>query len=59
MAVTLGSSGTLFTILASLLIMFHVIDIITTIYIVLNLPLILIEMILAIWLIIKGFKITL
>ena len=35
--------------------MFHIIDIITAIYIGLNFPLILLEMILAIYLIIKGF----
>jgi hypothetical protein len=35
--------------------MFHIIDIITTIYIVLNLPLILLEIVLAIWFIAKGF----
>jgi hypothetical protein len=50
-----GLLGTVFTILASLLIMFHMIDIITIIYIVLNLPLILLEMVLAIWFIAKGF----
>ncbi len=50
-----GLSGTIFNMSASLLIMFHVIDIITTIYIVLNLPLILLEMVLAIWFIAKGF----
>ncbi len=50
-----GLIGTMFTISASLLIMYHIIDIITTIYIVLNLPLILLEMVLAIWFIVKGF----
>lgn len=50
-----GLTGTILTIFASLLIMFHVIDIITTIYIVLNLPIILLELIVAIWLITKGF----
>jgi hypothetical protein len=50
-----GLTGTVFTILASLLVMFHIIDIITTIYIVLNLPLILLEVVLAIWFIAKGF----
>lgn len=50
-----GLLGTVFTISASLLVMFHLIDIITTIYIVLNLPLILLEIVLAIWLIAKGF----
>jgi hypothetical protein len=52
-----GLAGTLITILASLLVMFHKIDILTKIYFLLNLPLILIELFLAIWLIIKGFKI--
>jgi hypothetical protein len=51
-----GLLGTTFTILASLLIMFHMIDIITSTYIVLNLPLILLEIVLAIWFIVKGFN---
>jgi hypothetical protein len=50
-----GFTGTLFTIFASLLIMFHTIDIITPAYIILNLPLILLEIVLAIWFITKGF----
>jgi hypothetical protein len=50
-----GLAGTILTMLASFLIMFHVIDIITISYIVLNLPLIMLEMVLAIWLIAKGF----
>jgi hypothetical protein len=50
-----GLAGTLLTISASLLVLFHVTDIITTAYIVLNLPLILLEIILAIWFIIRGF----
>jgi hypothetical protein len=37
--------------------MFHEIDILTAIYFFLNLPLILVELILAIWLIVKGFRI--
>jgi len=49
-----GLISTIFTILASLLIMFHMIDIITSIYLVLNLPLILLEITLAIWFIAKG-----
>lgn len=53
-----GLIGTTFTILASLLIMFHIIDIITTIYIVLNLPLIILEIVLALWFIAKGFDST-
>ena len=50
-----GLLGTLFTVFASLLIMFGIIDIITKTYIVLNLPLISLEMVLAIWFIAKGF----
>ena len=50
-----GFTGTILTIFASLLIMFHIIDIITSTYIILNLPLILLEIVLAIWLIAKGF----
>jgi len=49
-----GLLGTIFTIFASLLIMFRIIDIITTIYIALNLPLIILEMVLALWFIVKG-----
>jgi hypothetical protein len=51
----LGLSGTVFTISASLLIMFNIIDILTTIYLVINLPLILLEIVLAIWFITRGF----
>jgi hypothetical protein len=51
-----GFSGTMLTILASLLIMFHKLDILTTGYLFLNLPLILLEMVLAIWLIGRGFE---
>jgi hypothetical protein len=51
-----GLSGTIITILASLLIMFHTINIITSTYLVLNLPLILLEIVLAILLIVKGFN---
>jgi hypothetical protein len=50
-----GLFGTLFTILASLLVMFKMIDILTSTYLVLNLPLILLEIVLAIWFITKGF----
>ena len=53
-----GFTGTLFTIFASILIMFQKIEIITSTYIVLNLPLILLEIVLAIWLIAKGFDRT-
>lgn len=51
-----GITGTVFTLLASLLVMFHIIDIITSTYIVINLPLILLEIVLALWLIVKGFN---
>jgi hypothetical protein len=50
-----GLFGTILTILASLLVMFRMIDILTSIYMVLNLPLILLEIVLAIWFITKGF----
>ena len=50
-----GLLGTIFTVLASLLIMFHKIDILTVTYIVLNLPLIILEMVLAVWFIARGF----
>lgn len=55
MSVT-GLAATLLTIAASLLVMFHVIEILTTIYLALNLPLIILETVLAIWLIMKGFN---
>ena len=51
-----GFVGTTLTILASLLLLFRLIDVITPIYIVLNLPLALQEMVLAVWLIVKGFN---
>ena len=50
-----GLSGTIFTILASLLVMFKMIDILTSTYLVLNLPLVFLEIVLAIWLIARGF----
>lgn len=51
-----GLVGTILAILASLLVMFRIIGIITTIYIVLNIPMALQEMVLAVWLIAKGFN---
>lgn len=51
-----GFIGSTFTISASLLVMFNQIGIITPIYIVLSLPMALLEMVLAIWLIVKGFN---
>ena len=53
-----GLVGPTLTILASLLVMFHTIDIITPVYLVLNLPMALLEIVLAIWLIAKGFDST-
>jgi hypothetical protein len=51
-----GFNGSIVAILASLLVMFHIIDIISTVYMVLFLPIALQEMVLAIWLIVKGFN---
>jgi hypothetical protein len=53
-----GLGGTALTMLASLLVMFRLIGIITPTYIVLNLPVALQEMVLAVWLIAKGFNPT-
>lgn len=51
-----GLVGTMFTIFASLLLMFRLINLITVIYMALNLPMALQEMVLAVWLIVKGFN---
>ena len=51
-----GLVGNILAILASLLVMFHIIDIISTVYLVLFLPIALQEIILAILLIVKGFN---
>ena len=51
-----GLVGTTLTLLATLLVMFRLIGIITTSYIVLNSPMALQEMVLALWLIVKGFN---
>lgn len=51
-----GFVGTTLTILASLLLLFRLIGVITPIYMVLNLPLALQEMFMAVWLIVKGFN---
>jgi hypothetical protein len=51
-----GLVGTTLTILASFLIMFRLIEIISPTYLVLNLPMALQEMVLAVWLIVKGFS---
>lgn len=50
-----GGVGALLSALASLLVLFGSMDIITSGYIVLNMPTALLELSLAIWLIIKGF----
>ncbi|MBK9358551.1 MAG: hypothetical protein IPN08_14400 [Bacteroidales bacterium] len=45
----------LLTISASVLVLFNMVNILTATYFALNLPLILLEMLLAVWLIAKGF----
>lgn len=51
-----GLAGTTLTILASVLLMFRIIGLITPIYFALNAPLAMQEMVLAIWLIAKGLN---
>jgi hypothetical protein len=51
-----GLLGTALTISASLLLMFRLVGIMSTTYLGLNLPMALQEMVLAIWLIVKGFN---
>ncbi len=51
-----GLVGTTLSILASLLLMFRLIELMSTTYLVLNLPMALQEMVLAVWLIVKGFN---
>jgi len=51
-----GLVGTTLTLFATLLVMFRLIGIITTSYIALNAPMALQEMVLAVWLIVKGFN---
>ena len=50
-----GIIGSFLSVVASVLVLFQVVDIITTQYIILNVPTAIIEFILAIWLIVKGF----
>ncbi len=51
-----GFIATILSVSATLLVMFHFIEIITSIYIILALPTALQEMVLAVWLITKGFN---
>ncbi|MDF1547862.1 MAG: DUF4386 domain-containing protein [Bacteroidales bacterium] len=51
-----GIIGTFLTILASFLILFQIIDVITSEYLILNAPTAVLEIILGIWLIVKGFN---
>jgi len=53
-----GGLGAVLSAIASLLVLFGAIEIITSEYIILNIPTALLELILAIWLIIKGFDNT-
>lgn len=51
-----GLFGTLFSAIASILILFQSIDIITPEYIILNIPTAILELVLGIWLILYGFN---
>lgn len=51
-----GLIGSTLTILASLLLMIRLIDVVTPIYLVMNAPMAVQEIVLALWLIIKGFN---
>lgn len=50
-----GLFGTLLSAIASVLILFQVVEVITTEYLILNVPTAMLELILGIWLIVKGF----
>lgn len=52
----IGIMGAILTIIASLLVMFKIIEVLTSTYIILNIPLVLMELFFAFWLIFKGFK---
>lgn len=51
-----GFIGNILAMLASFLILFNLIDVITSYFVVLTVPLVLQEIVLAIWLIVKGFN---
>jgi len=51
-----GILGTLLSIVASMLLLFKVVDVITPQYLILNIPIALFELTLGFWLILKGFK---
>ncbi len=51
-----GLLGTILTIVASYLIMFQFIEVISQTYILLNIPMAVQEIVLGMWLIIKGFS---
>jgi len=51
-----GLIGSVVSIFASLLVLFQIIDVITPIYVMLNLPLLIQDLIFAIWLMTKGFS---
>jgi hypothetical protein len=51
-----GLVGTILTIVASLLLMFRLIGLVTPVYLALNVPMALLEIVLALWLIVKGFN---
>lgn len=51
-----GFIGIIFTIVTTFLVLFSVIEIVTPIYIILSMPMALLELVLAIWLIIKGLN---
>ena len=53
-----GLIGNALAMLASFLILFRLIDVITPHFIVLTVPLVLLEIVLAIWLIVKGFNLS-
>lgn len=53
-----GFVATMLTIVATLLVMFRVIEIITPSYVILALPTAVLEIVLALWLIIKGFNLS-